>query len=232
MNSLKSPREVLGYQHLPVAGRRSADPDRGRRNAGRDLARDGLHDALDDDRERARVGHGAGIVDDLAGGLAALPLNAETAVRVDRLRHKPDMSHDRYAALHKKRDRRSQRRARFQLDAVATGFPHDPGGVAVRPFGRFLVRSERHVDDDASAPRAARHRGAVRDHHLQRDRQRVFQPVEHHAERVADKQAVDVLVEYPCRRGGVGGQNDDGIAALARRQFRRCNALDPAWGSP
>ena len=43
--------------------------------------------------------------------------------------------------------------------------------------------------------RAAHHRVALQDHHVERDRHRGLEPVHHHAERVADQDHVAIFVD-------------------------------------
>jgi hypothetical protein len=102
----------------------------------------------------------------------------------------------------------------FELDRGAAGFGHDARGVAERLLARFLIAAKRHVDDDQRRRRAAHDRPAMRDHHVEGDRQGVVEPVQHHPDRVADQQEIDMRVEKPRDRRGVGGQPDDRGAAL------------------
>ena len=63
--------------------------------------------------------------------------------------------------------------------------------------------------------RAAHHRVALQDHHVERDRHGGLQPVHHHAERIADQDDVAILVDQPRGMGVIGGQRHDRLAALA-----------------
>ena len=55
------------------------------------------------------------------------------------------------------------------------------------------------------------------DHHVQRDAQRGFQPVHHHAQAVAHQHHVDMVVEQPRGVGVVAGQHTTGLAFLWAR---------------
>ena len=81
----------------------------------------------------------------------AAALHLEPAGGVDRLRHQPDMPHDRHPAPGQKAHRLGHLRAAFELDRGAAGLCHEMGGAAERLFGRFLVAAERQVDDDQCA---------------------------------------------------------------------------------
>ena len=74
--------------------------------------------------------------------------------------------------------------------------------------------------------RAAHHRLAVQDHHLQGHADGVGQAVQHHADEVADQQQVAELVEDLGHGRGVGGQADDRLAALARGDLGRGDPAD------
>ncbi len=94
----------------------------------------------------------------------------------------------------------------------------------------FLVGAERQVDHQARMLRAAPDSGAVHHHHVEGDGQRAFETVDHHAEGIADQQQVDMGIERPRHRRGVGGQADDLVLALARHQVGNADPGQPGAG--
>ena len=74
--------------------------------------------------------------------------------------------------------------------------------------------------------RAAHHRVALQDHHVERDRHRGLEPVHHHAERIADQDDVAMLVDQPRGVRVIGGQRHDRLAALAGADVGRGEPLD------
>ena len=116
------------------------------------------------------------------------------------------MAHDRHAALDEEGMVSAISAPPSSLTAEQPVSAIMPGGGAEGLLRRFLVAAERQVDDDQAAHGAAHHRRAVRDHHLQRDRQGAVEAVDDHAERVADQQEIDMRIEQPGDRRGIGGQ--------------------------
>ena len=95
----------------------------------------------------------------------------------------------RDAALDEEADGLGHRLAALELDRGAAGLGHDPGGVAERLLGRFLIAAERHVDDDQRAPVDPRTTAAPCAIIMStRHRQGAVEAVDHHAERIADQQ--------------------------------------------
>ena len=117
------------------------------------------------------------------------------------------------------------RLAALQLHRRRAGLLEDPRGVAERLLGALLIGAERHVDGDQSVPRAAHHRGAVRAHHLEADRNGRGQAVNDLAEAVADQQQVAMRIEQLRHPHRVGGERDDRLAALAGQDRRRGQPL-------
>ena len=155
-----------------------------------------------------------------------LALHAKAAHRVDRLRGQPDMAHHRHAAADQERHRLRHVRAALQLDRAGAGLLQHARGVAERLLAAFLVGAERHVDDDQRALRAAHHRPALQDHHVERDRHGRLQPVHDHAERVADQDEVAIAVDDPGRVRVIGGERDDPLAVLASGDIDGGDAAD------
>ncbi|MCY1540201.1 hypothetical protein D9M68_758260 [compost metagenome] len=125
------------------------------------------------------------------------------------------MAHDRDAAGRQVGDRRRHALPAFQFDRARAGFLHDARGRAEGLFGAFLVAAEGHVHDDQRAPRAAHHGGAVRDHHVQRDRHGGRQAVDGLRQAVAHEQGVAVRVQQFCHARRVGGEHHQRLLALA-----------------
>jgi len=116
--------------------------------------------------------------------------------------------------------------AALELDRSAAGLLHHSRG---RHEGLLLggfVGAERHVDDDESPLRSAHHREPLQDHHIEGDRHRGFEPVHHHAERVADQNEIAVAIKQARGMRVVGREADDGLAALARADVRCGQPLD------
>ena len=91
------------------------------------------------------------------------------------------MAHDRNAATGEIAGGVSDARAAFHLYRRAPGLLDHARGIAESNLRRLFVTAERHVDDDERALRAAHHRLAVQDHHVERDAEGVLHPVHHHA---------------------------------------------------
>ena len=72
---------------------------------------------------------------------------------------------------------------------------------------------------------AAHHRLAVRDHHVERDAERVLHAVHHHAEAVADQHEIDMIVEQPRGVGVIAGEADDRLGVLVRADFGHGDAF-------
>ena len=126
----------------------------------------------------------------------------------------------------KKRDGLRHPRAAFELHRAAMGFLQDAHGGMKRLLLRGLIGAERHVDHDQRVLRAAHHRVALQDHHLERHRHRGLETVHHIAEEVADQN--DVAIAIDQRRGMrvIRGQHHDRLAVLAGANIRRGLALD------
>ncbi len=217
--------EVFGHQYLSVARGRRADADGRDRNDAGDLARQGLDRALDDRGEGPCLGDGMSVFDDSVGFLVLAPERAESARGVDRLWQQADVRQDRNAALGQELNGLGHLAAAFELDAGAADLLHDARRVAEGQLLAFLVRAERHVDDDAGLVGAAHDGLAVGDHHVEGDAERAVHAIEDHAERVAHQQKVAVLIEKLRRQCGIGRQTDDGLAALHRPDLRNRDLL-------
>jgi hypothetical protein len=146
------------------------------------------------------------------------------AERVDRLRREADMRHHGDAALGQKRDGLRHAPAALELDGAATGLLEDARRRHEGLLPRRLIGTERHVDHDQRALRAAHHGVALQDHHVERHRHRALEPVHHHAERVADQDHVAMLVEDARGVRMIGGERDDRLAALAGADVGRGEA--------
>jgi hypothetical protein len=138
------------------------------------------------------------------------------------------MAHDRNAPVDEEADGVRHLRPALELHRVAAGFLQYPGGAGEGLRRAFLIGAERHVHGDAGMGRAPHHRRAVRDHHVERHAERGVHAVEHHAERVADDEDVDMRIEEPRHRRRIGGERDDGLAALACLELRNGDALPAA----
>ena len=149
------------------------------------------------------------------GLVLAAPRRAEAARDVHRLRHQPHMAAHRHPALDQEPDGGCHRDPAFELDGGGTGFPQDAGGTAKRLCRAFLVGPEGEVDEHAGMAGGAHHGGTMRHHHVERDRQRGGQPVDHHPEAVAHQQHVAMRVEQASDRCRVGGEAHDRRPAFA-----------------
>jgi hypothetical protein len=92
-------------------------------------------------------------------------------------------------------------------------------------LGAGLIAAEGQVDDHAGVGRAAHHGRTMRDHHVERHGERAVEAVDHHAQRIADQQQVDMRIEPARHLRGVGGEADDRLAALAGADLRRAHSL-------
>ena len=68
--------------------------------------------------------------------------------------------------------------------------------------------------------RAAHHRMALQDHHLERDRHGGLQSVHHHAERVADQDNVAIFVDQTRGMRVIRREAHDRLGALAGENVR------------
>jgi hypothetical protein len=74
--------------------------------------------------------------------------------------------------------------------------------------------------------RAAHHRMALQDHHLQRHRHRGLEAVHDIAEGIADQDDVAIAIDQCGRVGVIRGQHHDRLGVLAGTNIRRGLALD------
>ena len=94
---------------------------------------------------------------------------------------------------------------------------HQRGRAAERLLRRFLVAAEGQVGDEKGALAAARDAARVVGHVVEGDRQRGVVPLQHHAERVPDQQAVQAGgVEHRGEARVVAGEHGDLLAILAQ----------------
>ena len=85
-----------------------------------------------------------------------------------------------------------------------------------------LIGQERHVGNDQGAAGATAHRSRVVDHHVERDRNGVFEAEHHHSHGIADENNVDSgAIEQSRHRCIVGRQN---------RNLRACRLHRPKIG--
>ena len=118
----------------------------------------------------------------------------------------------------------AMRRPPSSLIGAAAGFLENTRGGDKSLLLRGLVGAERQVDHHQRALRAAHHRAALHDHHVEGDRQGALDAVHHHAEQVADQDDVAMLVEDARGVGVIGGERDDRVAALAGADIGRRQA--------
>jgi hypothetical protein len=206
-----------------------AEADGGDGDGGGDPARQFLGHRLQHDGEGAGLRHRLGVGLDGRPLVAHASLGPEAAQHVDRLRGEADVRHHRNAALGEEADAVGHAPPAFELDRAAARLLHDMGGVAEGLRRALLVGAERHVHHHQRAPGAAHHRATVHDHQLERHRHGRFVAVHHHAEAVTDEQEIHERIGNRRRMRVVGGQRDNGLAALARRDLGRGNALARDW---
>jgi hypothetical protein len=131
------------------------------------------------------------------------------------------MPHDRNAPFHKVRNLLRSIGPALDLHRLAARLLHDPGGIQEGLVRIGLIGPERHVDDDKRLRRAPHHCLPVQDHHLHRHAHRRGQPVNHHADTVADEDQVRMLVHQRGHRRVIRRQANQRRAALGR-----CNIFD------
>ena len=174
-------------------------------------------------------------IDALTRALAGKPAEVEGFVaalgpkspdRVDRLRGEADMAHHRHAALDQERDGLGHAAPAFELDGAAAGLLQHARAGREGLLPGLLVAAERHVDHDQSTLRAAHHRMALQDHHIERDWHRGLEPVHDHTERIADQNHIAIAIDQAGRMGVVGGETHDRLPALAGADLGRGDPLD------
>jgi hypothetical protein len=126
------------------------------------------------------------------------------------------MAHHRDAALDQKCDRLGHPRPALELDRAAMGFLQNSHGRMEGLLLGGLVGAERHINDDERVLRAAHHRMALQDHHVECHGHGGFKSVHDVAEGVADQDDVTITIHERCGMGVVGGQHHDRLAILAR----------------
>jgi len=130
------------------------------------------------------------------------------------------MAEHRDAALDQEGYSFGHGRTALQLHAGTAGLRHYPGRAAERLRRAFLVAAERQVHDHQGRGGAAHDGATMRDHHLERDRHRAGQAVDHHAQAVADQEQVAGRIQKARHRRGVGRQADQGFSTLALPESR------------
>ena len=104
--------------------------------------------------------------------------------------------------------------AALELDHLGAAFLHQPHGVRERQLARGVAH-ERQVGHQERAPQAPRHRAAVVDDVVHRDRHGRVVALDHHAERVTDQHDVGArLVDQRREARVVAGEAGD-LLALA-----------------
>ncbi len=136
------------------------------------------------------------------------------------------MAHHGHAALGQERDGLRHPRPAFQLHRATMSLFQNPHRGMKRLLLRRLIGAERHVDHHKRMLRAAHHRMALQDHHLERDRHRGLEPVHDVAEGIADQNDVAIAIDQRRGMGVVRRQHHDRLAVLARANIRRSFALD------
>ncbi len=179
----------MQHQHLAGAARAGADADGRDAQAPRDLLPEPGRYRFEHDEARARRLELHGVLDQLLLCVLALALHAVAAELVHRLRGEADVAAHRNAALGEKAHRFGDLGAALELHHLRAG-RHQFGRAAERLLWRFLIAAERHVADEKTAFAAARDAARVIGHVGERHRQRGLVSLQHHAERVADQEAV------------------------------------------
>src|SRR5262244_1873496 len=90
------PHHVVEHEHLAVAGRASADTDRGNGDRLSDLGGESLRHAFEHYGKATGSRKRDCVLEDLPGGARLPALNLEAAELVKRLRSEADVTHDRY----------------------------------------------------------------------------------------------------------------------------------------
>mmetsp|Transcript_19557 Transcript_19557/g.50508 ORF Transcript_19557/g.50508 Transcript_19557/m.50508 type:complete len:227 (-) Transcript_19557:668-1348(-) len=121
--------EVVDHLHLPARVHTGTDPDRRHRKAARDQGGHLGGDALEHDREAARVLEGARVGEQLSRGVRRLALDAVAAERCVRLRREPHVPHHRDARIDERRDLRQHAPTALELDRVRARLLEQPRAV-------------------------------------------------------------------------------------------------------
>ena len=151
------PGHVLPDQHLGVDVGTRADADRGDGQPLRHLGRDLGDDHLEHDGERAGLGDGAGVGEQLLGGVLPAALHAVAAEGVLALRGEAEVRHHRDAGVDDGPDAVGVVRAALELDRVGAAALHELDGGRDGLLDRDLVAPERQVGDHEGVRGPAHH---------------------------------------------------------------------------
>ena len=199
--------QVAEDEHLAVAVRPGADPDRRDRELPRHGARQLHRDALEDERVAAGALEGSRVVQELLRAIRVPPLHDVAAEPVHGLRREAEVAHHRHARADDPSDDVREVGAALELHRLDAALGDEPDGGAHRVVGARLVAAEREVADGVraavAAGEAAPHHRRVVDHLVEGDGERRVVPLHHHPERVADEDGVDARGRDEPRRGRV-----------------------------
>ena len=208
----KEADEIMGDEHLAVAGCAGADADGGDLQRGADSRGDVSFHEFEDDGECARFFNRKRVGGEGVGGLGCFAFELVAAFFADALREHAEVGHDGDAVCDDVGDTRGVACAAFEFHGVRAG-GDEAAGVGDGLVGR-VVAGEGEVGDDKRALRAAGDGGGVMEHVLHGDVGGVGEAEDDHAEGIADEEDVDAaFVEQPRGRVVVGGEDGELFAA-------------------
>ena len=202
----RKPEHIFHDEDLPIARHRRTDADGRHGQCGGDARCKRPGDSLKHDGKCTSFGNETRIFFDSGPLARCRPLCLETAQDFDGLRRQSDMGHDRNTAVDKKPDGFGHALAALDFDGAAVSFLHDARRITEGDRWAFLIRAERHIDDDQGLPRAAHHGAPMHDHQVERHRQRRLEAMHHHAQAVADQKHVAIGIGNGGRMGVIRGQ--------------------------
>jgi hypothetical protein len=168
-------------------------------------------------------GHGLSV--QLGRSLWLASLHAVAAQGVHGLRSQPQMGAHRDAALDQKMHGLGGPATAFQLDHVGTGL-HQHHGAAQGLFARLVISAKGQVANHPSRAlhpaQPAHHAFGVVAHGLQAHTGGAGQTLAHHAQRVANQNALNPRrIGHGGKGGVIGGEHGDLVTLRARMSFKR-----------
>ena len=209
-------QQVVEHEHLAVGGGTGADADDRDLHALHDRVGDRRGDGLEHDREAAGVLQVEGVAGDVERALCRAPLGAVAAQRGRRLGRQAHVALDRDPGVDDGAGALHGHAAAFELDRVDARLLDEAlgGGDRLRIGG--LVGAEGQVGDQERRLQPAAHGARQHDHLVHRHGHGGVIAEHGHGARVADQHHVDAGGLGHLGRGEVvGGDHDDGLAALA-----------------
>ena len=207
--------QIVQHQHLAIALWPGANADGRNGQLGGDHGAHLPRHAFQHHAEAARALHCDGIAHELLDGGQRFALHLIAAHGVQRLRRKPDVSHDRNFRVAQAHDQLAALLSALDLHRLGAGFLDKPRGVAHRFVSGQMVRAIGHVGNEQRALGSAPGCAGVVQHLIHAHRHGVLVAQHHHGQRVAHQDHVNAGLIHQARGGiVVGGQASDALAPL------------------